>query len=1007
MYGLFHAKSAIRKADEVILVDRITDVLAMHQAGFKNAVACVGVALTPEQVQLLKSLTKCLVLVHDSQPAVIRAAMRMTHTALAGGMRVSGVRLPQGVGPAGVIAADGAAEMKALLRDSRDNLIMFIRRSIRQQKGRLASDVEVDTQRAVAMALVNVEDPILQRGYVGEAAGALAIEETVMQEAVVQAREVHTLQVGLEYFQDQLMHTPGGRHVRLFLKREHGLHAETVHTFGLGYAPDSWDGLKNAARARGIGEEALLDAGLLRAKEREEGPWYYDRFRDRIIFPVVTPTGRVVYLLAERLSGASGKARYAKHPEESGSGKGDHLYGLYQCKAAARKGGELLLVNDYRDVLALHAVGIAHAVAPLGGKLTSPLARQISAYVPRIVLVYEQRAAHPESMLGAIDLALSAGLGADVLVMPGGSCRSFIRERGGEAFQAYLQEHRRDLVQVVYEDRHKRGLLADIGQLDQVRQDVAAMLRRIADTVTREHYEDRAATIDRLERTYDALAFASSYFRRQLSVSPEGREAAQYLARRGLSSRTIEDFGLGYAPDSWDGLLKAAQRNDLSPEMLERAGLIKPAEEGKRRYDRFRGRVMFPIHSAVGDIIGFGGRVLKASEYAPKYLNTPETPVYKKSRALYGLYQSITTARKRNELILVEGYTDVLALHQAGLTNAVACCGTALTSGQISELYRHADRLLLLYDADNAGAKAALRAIDLALEGGMVPFAATLPEGEDPDSYVRSRGAAALRDYLEANRREFVEFLHDHFARQGALETPEGKADASHAVLATIEKVADEERREGALKRASEVFNVPLDVMRTALVRKARPPVPPRRDPPRSAPRDESRRVCDPHREAPRPALHPAEEALLEIMVKGGEPMICFIMGRINEEVFTKGLVRKLASLLVEKRHGQSPDGTIALNDPELDELISTLKEDRQSLSPGWTQRNMGTVQYNRDQEEAARSAIRQLKRHRIEEIRAIVQEEVRTAAAPEEMNRLLRQLINLNEALRDVDSNG
>ncbi len=1009
LYGLYQAKAAIREAEEVFLVDRIADVLAMHQEGIKNTVACVGVSLTSEQVQLLNQFAKRLVVIHDAQPAAMNAATRMINTALAGGMRVYDVTLPKGMGPAQVIETDGSATLKTCLFEDRTDFVTFLRQNYHNQREQLAPEREDEVHRAVATALANIGDTILLGKYVDHAASVLAVDKKAIRDAVAKAQEVHELQAGLEFFQDQLKHATDGERERRQLAQEYGIHAAAIEAFGLGYAPDQWDALMKAAKARGLDMEALHDAGLLRVKEREEGPWYFDRFRGRVIFPVSSALGDVVGLRGIGLGNAD-TDKHAKWPEETDYARDDNLYGLYQGKGAARERAEVLLVDDFWDVLVLHAAGIANVVSPVGESLTPGMAEQIGQFVPRIVFVYRAGAAHPTAMLRDINRALSVGLGADVVELPGQDCRAFISERGGDAFQAFLKERRRDLVRVVYDDRHDRGLLTDASGLDQVHRDIATMIKRIADPAVNKQYEARAGMVDREERIYDALGYASYHFQRQLRASKEGSEGARYLARRGLNRATIEGFRLGFAPDRWDVLLKAATRNGISLEILEEAGLVKPSEDGKRPYDRFRGRVIFPIHSSGGDVIGFGGRILKETEHAPKYLNTPETPVYKKSSALYGLYQSIGTAKARGEVILVEGYTDVLALHQAGITNAVACCGTALTGGQISVLQRYADRLLLLYDADEAGSKAALRAIDLALEGGMTPFAAALPAGEDPDSYINSSGASVFRNYLGQHRMGFVEFLYGHFERRGEMNTPEGKADASHAVISSIGKIGDPERRESALRQASTVFSVSLDAMRAALGDKVPPAV--RHDsrkehrvPAAQAPRDEARRIRDHRRRAPRGTfLHPSEKALLEIMVKGGEYMIRFIMERVNDGAFTEGLARRLASLLVEKYQSDAAARGKEHGDPELEHLISVLKEDKQQVSPGWALRSMGHVQYNRDLEKAARGAIKQLKLHRIGELKASVDRKIE-AAAPVVPEQLLREVQRLNEAKRDVEA--
>ncbi len=219
---------------------------------------------------------------------------------------------------------------------------------------------------------------------------------------------------------------------------------------------------------------------------------------------------------------------------------------------------------------------------------------------------------------------------------------------------------------------------------------------------------------------YHALRFAARFYFEQLTQSEAGQVARAYLKQRGIHPEAVRRFGLGYAPNAWDALLKAATEAGIRSEVLEQAGLVLPRKERGGYYDRFRHRLMFPIFSHTGRVVGFGGRLLEPDPEQPKYINTPETPVYHKGRILYGLYQARQALRTQEEAILVEGYTDVIALHQAGIEHVVATSGTALTPDQARLLARYVRRVVLLFDADAAGQQAALRSIELFLERGDV-----------------------------------------------------------------------------------------------------------------------------------------------------------------------------------------------------------------------------------------------------------------------------------------------
>lgn len=260
--------------------------------------------------------------------------------------------------------------------------------------------------------------------------------------------------------------------------------------------------------------------------------------------------------------------------------------------------------------------------------------------------------------------------------------------------------------------------------------------------------------LSRRDQLHKALALAAGWFRSQLR-SPEGAGALAYLReQRGLSETTLESFGLGYAPERWDGLLSHLQQVEgLAPELLEAAGLVVPRRGGDGFYDRFRHRVMVPICDRQGRIIGFGGRSLDGGE--PKYLNSPETEVFEKGKHLFGLDKAVNAIRKDDRAVVVEGYFDVIALHAAGITNAVAALGTALSSQQITQLCRCCDgkRLILNFDTDRAGVRAAQRAIgeveQLALQGQLELRVLHLPAGKDPDEFLKQHGAGEYRSLLD------------------------------------------------------------------------------------------------------------------------------------------------------------------------------------------------------------------------------------------------------------------
>jgi len=249
---------------------------------------------------------------------------------------------------------------------------------------------------------------------------------------------------------------------------------------------------------------------------------------------------------------------------------------------------------------------------------------------------------------------------------------------------------------------------------------------------------------------YEINGFARDWFRRQLEDATVGAAAREYLAGRGISADVCERYGLGFAPDQWRALRDAAAKHGLEEEMMLEVGLLGSSERSREPYDRFRGRIMFTIESRSGRVIAFGGRILEGdTKDAPKYLNSPETPIYHKGSNLYGLSWARHSIRREESALVVEGYMDVVSLAAHGFENVVAPLGTALTPEQAKLLSRYTKRVLLLFDSDAAGIRATFKAGDTLLEAGLHPAVVTLPPGEDPDTLVRSEGREGLEQYLD------------------------------------------------------------------------------------------------------------------------------------------------------------------------------------------------------------------------------------------------------------------
>ncbi len=301
--------------------------------------------------------------------------------------------------------------------------------------------------------------------------------------------------------------------------------------------------------------------------------------------------------------------------------------------------------------------------------------------------------------------------------------------------------------------------------------------------------EERAVN-DRRESLYIVSAWAAKFFQEQMHVTEEGKSIGlSYFKERGFRDDIIKKFELGYSPDIWDALTQTALTEGYNIQFLEQTGLT-ILKENDKFYDRFRGRVMFPIHSFTGRVIGFGGRTLKTDKAVPKYVNSPESDIYHKSNVLYGLFFAKKAMRDEDNCYLVEGYADVLSVHQAGIENVVASSGTSLTIEQIRMIGRFTKNITILYDGDDAGIKASLRGLDMILEEGLNVKIVLFPDGDDPDSYVQKFGSTEFKSHIEGNKKDFILFKTSILLKDAGND-PIKRAGVIREVVESIAKIPD------------------------------------------------------------------------------------------------------------------------------------------------------------------------------------------------------------------------
>lgn len=304
---------------------------------------------------------------------------------------------------------------------------------------------------------------------------------------------------------------------------------------------------------------------------------------------------------------------------------------------------------------------------------------------------------------------------------------------------------------------------------------------------------------------------ASEYFQDQLLNSEEGRAVGlSYFKERGFREDTLKKFQLGYSPEINDAFSTFALKEGFKQSFLEKTGLT--ITKKSKNYDRFRGRVMFPIHSLSGRVLGFGGRILKNNVKAAKYLNSPESDIYHKSKILYGLYFAKNSIVKKNRCLLVEGYTDVVSMNQAGMENVVASSGTSLTIDQIKLIKRFTNNITLLFDGDAAGLKAAMRGVNLILQEGLNVKVVTFPDGEDPDSYAKKVSSQELEDYIDKEAKDFIAFKCSLLLEE-AKEDPIKRAELIKDVAATIGLIPDYVSRTVYAQTSSKILGVEEQVI--------------------------------------------------------------------------------------------------------------------------------------------------------------------------------------------------
>ncbi len=403
------------------------------------------------------------------------------------------------------------------------------------------------------------------------------------------------------------------------------------------------------------------------------------------------------------------------------------------------------------------------------------------------------------------------------------------------------------------------------------------------------------------EEMLEIIRRVAKYFHEQLIKSNEGKFALEYLRNRGLQEETIRKFGLGYAPKGWDALVKKLQEENISLPLAEKVGVLRRNEE--RIYDYFRGRVIFPIFSSMGKVIAFSARKIYEDDTLGKYINSPDTPLYNKSRVLFGLSFAKESIREKDFVLLVEGNADFLTVFQTGIENVVASSGTALTAEHIELIARYTKNITIVFDADAAGSNASLRGIDLILQKNLNVRIVQLPAGEDPDSFIRKFGGELFsRRISEAI--SFVDFIAQTLQQQGKFSSPEGQAEAIRMIVQTIAKIPDELKRAMFIKNVAEKYGIYESTLARELAKSFQKEGE-RKNTFANTPQQLQQEITQKEmKNTSSRQLNPAERDILRVMLEGSTELAHYVIEHLPVEEMCS-LAQTMFQLLYEQFHNE------------------------------------------------------------------------------------------------------
>jgi len=520
-------------------------------------------------------------------------------------------------------------------------------------------------------------------------------------------------------------------------------------------------------------------------------------------------------------------------------------------------------------------------------------------------------------------------------------------------------------------------------------------------------------------------AFAAKFFHETMLDTEEGQSIGlSYFKERGFTAETIKKFELGYSPDQWEAFTGAAIRNGYKEQFLVESGLSVKRDNGAL-FDRYRGRVMFPIHSFTGRVIGFGGRTLKKDKNVAKYVNSPESEIYHKSNVLYGLYFAKKAIREQDNCYLVEGYADVLSVHQAGVENVVASSGTSLTTEQIKLISRFTKNITILYDGDAAGIKASLRGLDMILEEGLNVKVVLFPDGHDPDSFVQSKGSSAFKKHIEENKKDFILYKTQILLKEVGND-PIKKADVIREVVESIAKIPDSIKASVFIKECSGLLQIDerallseLNKMRTAKAKKEEQQRQQQNNRYAEMP-DEPHFFDEPVELEPQIAKDDAfqEKEIVRLLLHYGSRMIDwdgiantyigpFIIAELSDVTFDHPVCKQITEIYRrEVENGVLPDDAYFIHhkDKGIVDLTINMLASKYSLSENWYE--MHKIAVNDEQvnmKATILGAIFHLKKHKIGKMLEDLRTQLQKADTEADQEILLNQYMRMKKVEKSI----